>query len=46
MGNLVCLIVAGIVGQFCYGPATLVGECVEMNHGQYVCVAQPTDLRL
>lgn len=35
----VCLIVLGIAGQFCYAPAELIGECVEMNHSQYLCIA-------
>lgn len=46
MANLVCLIVIGIAGQFCYGPATLIGECVEMNYDQYLCEEEATAIRL
>lgn len=44
MVTSVCLIVIGIVGQWCYGPATPIGECVEMNYDQHLCVVEAEHL--
>jgi len=42
----VCLIVLGIVGQFCYSPAYPIGECTEMNHDQHLCTVEANALPL
>ncbi len=41
-----CLLVIGIVGQFCYSDANPIGECVEMNHNQHICVVAPEELSI
>jgi hypothetical protein len=46
MMPLVCLVVIGMSGQYCASPAYLVGECTEMNHEQYLCVADESELPL
>lgn len=46
MVSSVCLIVLGIVGQWCYGPAEPIGECVEMNYNQHLCTLAAADLPL
>ncbi len=42
----VCLVVLGIVGQWCYSGTEniLVGECTEMGADSYLCVAQAESL--
>jgi len=46
MVTSVCLIVIGIVGQFCHAPAALIGDCVDMNYENYLCVADAPELRM
>jgi hypothetical protein len=46
MVTSVCLTVLGIIGQFCYGPASPIGECVEMNYSQYACTVEADELPL
>lgn len=46
MLETVCLVVVGIVGQFCYSPALPVGECTEMGYGQVMCVVEEYELPL
>ena len=46
MMTSVCLIVLGIVGQFCYGPAAPIGECVEMGYDQHLCTVDAAALPL
>lgn len=41
----VCLLVLGL-GQFCYGPAYPIGECVEMNYDQHYCTVEAAALPL